>query len=146
MMHFHFAVGFRNHTLYEALPMRSNCSITASPALVVLSEIRILVSRFHCLLTALPQPPDTVVDVTMACVTLHNLMRTRYRAEHAALIDVETADHQLEAPPGRVIMNDDSSQPVIFGPESQHGKRVREYLKEYVSGPGAVVWQERNLQ
>ncbi|WAR29100.1 hypothetical protein MAR_002668, partial [Mya arenaria] len=45
---------------------------------VVENAFGILANRFRCLLTTLGMRPSTVTKTVMACMTLHNRMRTRY--------------------------------------------------------------------
>jgi hypothetical protein len=42
-------------------------------------ENGIMASRFRCMLTTMHQYPETVSKITLACFTLHNLIRIRYR-------------------------------------------------------------------
>ena len=42
----------------------------------------------------MPQNPNTVKAVVLATITLHNLIRRRYRHDHHGLADEEGPDHQ----------------------------------------------------
>ena len=46
--------------------------------------LRILANRFRCLLTTMAQEPHNV----LACVTLHNIIRTYYLVDHQGLADI----------------------------------------------------------
>ena len=62
---------------------------------VVESTFHILANRFRCLLTTMAQGPHNVMLVVLACVTLHNIIRTRYWADHQGLADEENNHGQL---------------------------------------------------
>ena len=44
---------------------------------VVENAFGITANRFRCLLTTMPQQPDTVTTVVLSCCVLHNLLRLR---------------------------------------------------------------------
>ena len=44
----------------------------------------ILVSRFRVMMTTIELPPETVRDVVMTCVVLHNILRSQYQGQHGA--------------------------------------------------------------
>ena len=54
----------------------------------------ILANRFRCLLTTMAQEPHSVTTVVLACVTLHNIIRTHYWAGHKGLADEEDNNHR----------------------------------------------------
>ncbi|WAR23545.1 hypothetical protein MAR_037238 [Mya arenaria] len=64
---------------------------------VVENAFGILANRFRCLLTTLEMRPSTVTKTVMACMTLHNLMRTRYPNIQNADLDREDEQGQFIA-------------------------------------------------
>ena len=58
---------------------------------VVENVFSILANRFRCLLTTIAQEPHMLV--VLASVTLHNVIRTHYRADHQGLADEEDNNH-----------------------------------------------------
>ena len=42
----------------------------------------ILVSRFRVMMTTTELPPETVRDVVLTCVVLHNILRNQYQDQH----------------------------------------------------------------
>ena len=58
---------------------------------VVENAFRILANHFRCLLmlTTMAKEPHSVTSVVLACVTLQNIIRTCYRADHQGLADEE---------------------------------------------------------
>ena len=42
----------------------------------------ILVSRFRVMMTTIELPPETVRDVVLTCVVLHNILKSQYQGQH----------------------------------------------------------------
>ena len=55
----------------------------------------ILAQRFRCLMSILPQRPDTVESIVLACVCLHNIMRVRYPGDPNIQLDQEDDAHEV---------------------------------------------------
>ena len=62
---------------------------------MVENTFRILNNHFTCLLITATQDPLSVKLVFLACVTLHNIIRTRYQVDHQGLSDQEDNDYRL---------------------------------------------------
>ena len=73
--------------------MMSNVSSTTN-YLRVLENTGILATRFRCILTAMAQEPHNVTSVVLACVTLHNIIRTHYQADHQGQAGEENNNHR----------------------------------------------------
>ncbi|XP_041369700.1 protein ALP1-like [Gigantopelta aegis] len=104
----------------------------------------ILANRFMCLLTTLRQKPDTVVAMVMACCSLHNIMRLRYKMFQNVMVDQENEDHQVVPGAWRDDVQLDDLE--ALGPgnlATNEAKKQRLYLKQYYNSPvGAVPWQK----
>ncbi len=91
----------------------------------------ILANRFRCLLTTMPQRPQTSQVIVLACICLHNLMRTRYPGEQNAVMDRQDADHNVIPGEWRQDRRQlDDSWTMSEGPATQVAKRQRDNLKE----------------
>jgi len=115
---------------------------------VVENAFGILASRFQCLLSTFRQKNvDTIEKIIMACVVLHNLLRTRYPGSQNILLDKEDLSHNWipgQWRQGRESLRD-ASRPAGVGNnrDARDAKAQRDYLKEYYNSPlGAVPWQE----
>ena len=60
---------------------------------LVENSFDILANYFRWLLPTIVQEPHNVTSVVLACVTLHNIIRTRYWADHQGLADEEDNNH-----------------------------------------------------
>lgn len=115
---------------------------------VVENAFGILAHRYRCLLTTIQLKPRNAVRVVKACMTLHNLLRTRYPHAHNAELDTEDDQHRLV--PG-AWREDAVLQDVEVegrGPRmTKAGKEQRAYFKHYfLSEAGRVPWQETAIQ
>ena len=113
---------------------------------VVENAFGILANRFGCLLTTMFQRPQHVQTIVLACVVLHNLMRTRYPGIQNALVDREDDDHNMvEGAWRRGNEFDDVGGPApARNRDTFLGKQQRDRLAAYWSSPvGAVAWQDR---
>ena len=108
---------------------------------VVENAFGILVSRFRVMMTTIELPPETVRDVVMTCVVLHNILRSQYQGQHGA------------QQPGGDVDDDVPGDGQLIGGAADGGhdrnpareaKRQRDYLKDYFNNEGAVAWQEYN--
>ncbi|XP_052769017.1 uncharacterized protein LOC128209156 isoform X1 [Mya arenaria] len=114
---------------------------------VVENAFGILANRFISLLTTLGMRPSTVTKTVMACMTLHNLMRTRYPNIQYADLDREDEQGQFIAGAWRdqAVLEDvqaAGNEPRLTGP----GKELRAYLKNYFCSPaGSVPWSSMIL-
>ena len=95
----------------------------------------------------MPQKPENVISIVLATVTLHNLIRRRYRQDHHGLADEDDPDHQVVQGGWR---NGDALTEMdnIQGGNSatRAGKKERLYLKSfYNSEAGAVPWQDNMI-
>ncbi|WAR25316.1 hypothetical protein MAR_011020 [Mya arenaria] len=111
---------------------------------VVENAFGILANRFRCLLTTLGMRPSTVTKTVMACMTLHNPMRTRYA-------NIQNADLDREDEQGQFIAGAWRDQAVLEDVQAAGnglrltgpGKELRAYLKNYFCSPaGSLPWQD----
>jgi hypothetical protein len=113
---------------------------------IVENAFGLLASRFRCLLTTMPQPPDTVISITMACVAMHNLIRKRYPTPaDIMLVDQENPETHAIIP-GAWRDNaqmDDMGDVARGNVATKSAKLQRLYLVEYFnSEAGSVSWQQ----
>ncbi len=113
---------------------------------IVENAFGILANRFRCLLRTLPQRVPTVISIVLACVCLHNLMRSRYPGPQNAVVDREDNHHNII--PGAWRETVDIPEVGNAGRRGNFATRdardQRDYLKAYYNAPiGAVEWQDR---
>lgn len=110
---------------------------------IVENAFGILANRFRAILGTMLQEPETVEDIVLACICLHNLMRIRYPAMQNPDIEHEDAEHQLVPGQWRDVANmNDMDQGLPVNP-SKAAKNQRVYYKHWVNSPaGSVPWQD----
>ncbi|XP_072169416.1 putative nuclease HARBI1 [Diadema setosum] len=107
----------------------------------------ILASRFRCMLTQMLQRPETVTNIVMACVILHNILRQRIPGEQNQLLDREDAQRNIIPGEWRQDTNmQDMEQRLVGNHTTRVAKLQRMYLKEYYDTVGAVGWQNRMVE
>jgi hypothetical protein len=82
------------------------------------------------------QRPERVTLIVQACCTLHNILRTRKVQDSAVDGPDEVAQEEMH------IYNVPQR---ANNWESNAGKMVREQLKTYFNGEGAVTWQNSKV-
>ena len=107
---------------------------------VVENAFGILASRWRCMLTTMPQRPETVQKIVVASCCLHNLLRRRkYPPEHGG-----PAYHRNVNIPGNQLP--DLGRPLGRNPGTTAAKAQRNALVEYFNSPaGCVPWQEDRI-
>ena len=102
---------------------------------VVENAFGILVSRFRVMMTTIELPPETVRDVVLTCVVLHNILRSQYQGQHGG------------QQPGGYDDDVNGDGWLISGAAdggrdrnpAREAKRLRDYLKDYFNNEGAVA-------
>ena len=102
---------------------------------VVENDFGILVSRFRVMITTIELPPETVRDVVLTCVVLHNILRSQYQGQHGG--QQPGGDDDDVPGDGRLIGG--AVDGVHDRNPAREAKRLRDYLKDYSSGLGR--WQ-----
>ena len=71
---------------------------------VVENAFGILVSRFRVMMTTTKLPPETMRDVGLTCVVLHNILRSKYQGQHGGQQPDDDDDDDDDVPgDGRLI-------------------------------------------
>ena len=111
---------------------------------VVENAFGILANRFQVFLSTMSQRPSTIRLITITCVLLHNLMRTRYPNLQSKLLDSEDGKGNMVAGAWRQGRNmGDCVNNKAPNLASQKGKDLRNLLKHWCNSPaGAVAWQQ----
>ncbi|XP_046575443.1 uncharacterized protein LOC124283430 [Haliotis rubra] len=122
-----------------------NCRLSRARR-VVENTFGILAMRFQIFLGSLNSTADRAEQITQACVTLHNMLRTRNRNSQMNLIDRGNEDCSLTQGEWRSctqLLDGDNRAARNVTPLD--GANQRNYLKDYFIGPGAVHWQEKMI-
>ena len=109
---------------------------------VVENAFGILVSRFRVMMTTIELPPETVRDVVLTCVVLHNILRSQYQGQHGGQRPGGDDDDDVPGD-GRLI-----GGAADFGRNrnpAREAKRLRDYLKDYFNNEGSVAWQDGRI-
>ena len=110
---------------------------------VVENAFGILVSRFRVMRTTIELPPETVREVVMTCVVLHNILRSQYQGQPAGQQPGEDDDDDVPGDCGFLIGG------AAGGGQDRNpareAKRQRDYLKDYFNNEEAVAWQDGRI-
>ena len=99
-----------------------------------------LVSRFRVMMITTELPPETVRDVVMTYVVLHNIPRSQYRGQHG----VQQPGDDDDVPGyGRLIGG--AADGGRDRNPARAAKRLRDYLKDYFNNEEAVAWQDGRI-
>ena len=107
---------------------------------VVENAFGILVSRFRVMMTTIELPPETVRDVVLICVVLHNILRSQYQGQHGGQ---QRRDDDDVPGDGRLIGG--TADVGRDRNPTREAKRLRDYLKDYFNNEGAVAWQDGRI-
>ena len=116
------------------LTKEANCR-TSRGRRVVENAFGILVSRFRVTMTTIELPPATMTEVILACLVLHNLLRSQYQGQHGG---EQPGDNDDVPGDGRLIDGAAGGGP--DGNTAREAKRLRDYLKDYFNNKEAVAW------
>ena len=101
---------------------------------VVENAFGILVSRFRVMMTTIELPSETVRDVVMTCVVLHNILRSQYQGQHGAQQPVGDDDDDDVPGDGRLIGG--AADGGRDRNPAREAKRLNDYLKDYFNNDG----------
>ena len=109
---------------------------------VVENAFGILVSRFRVMMTTIELPPETVRDVVLTCVVLHNILRSQYQGQHGGQQPGDDDDDEV---PGDGHLIGGAADGGRNKNPAREAKRLRDYLKDYFNNEGAVAWQDGRI-
>ena len=93
-------------------------------------------------MTTIELPPETVRDVVMTCVVLHNILRSQYQGQHGA--QQPGGDDDDDVPGDDRLIGGAADGGHDRNP-AREAKRLRDYLKDYFNNEGAVAWQDGRI-
>ena len=93
-------------------------------------------------MTTIELPPETVRDVVMTCVVLHNILRSQYQGQHGA--QQPGGDDDDDVPGDGQLIGGAADGGRDRNP-AREAKRLRDYLKDYFNNEGAVAWQDDRI-
>ena len=109
---------------------------------VVENAFGILVSRFKVMMTTIELPTETVRDVVLTCVVLHNIFRSQYQGQHDGQ---QPGDDDDDDVPGDGRLIGGAADGGSDRNPAREAKRLRDYLKDYFNNKGAVAWQDGRI-
>jgi hypothetical protein len=109
---------------------------------IVENAFGITAHRWRCMLTTMQQVPTTVTTIVKACLTLHNVHRSRH--------PIRVGEVDREGPDGNIIpgaWRDDiqltDNRNVVGNKTKKDAKKRRNYLCDYYNSEiGSVPWQD----
>ena len=107
---------------------------------VVENAFGILVSRFRVMMTTNELPPETVSEVVLTCVVLHNILRSQYQGQHGG--QHPGGDDDVPGDGWLIGGAADCGRDRNLAKEA---KRLRDYLRDYFNNEGAVAWQDGRI-
>ena len=110
---------------------------------VVENAFGILVSRFRVMRTTIELPPETVREMVMTCVVLHNILRSQYQGQPAG--QQPGGDDDDDDVPGDCGLIGGAAGGGQDRNPAREAKRQRDYLKDYFNNEGAVAWQDGRI-
>ena len=88
--------------------------------------------------------PDRAQEIVLAACALHNFLRHKFPSYTNCLLDREDdVNHEFVPGTWRSEGTLESVDPLHGNTSNGAAKKQREYLCDYVNGPGAVSWQDR---
>ena len=93
------------------------------------------------MLTTIELPPETVRDVVLICVALHNILRSQYQCQHGGQ---EPGDDDDDVPGDCRLIGGAAGGGPDRNP-AREVKRQRDYLKDYFNNEGAVALQDGRI-
>ena len=107
---------------------------------VIENAFGILVSRVRVMMTTIELPPETVRDVVLTCVVLHNILRSQYQGQHGGQQPGDGDDGDDVPGDGRLIGG--AADCGRDRNPAREAKRLRDYLKDYFNNeqwPGKMA-------
>ena len=112
---------------------------------VVQNAFGILVSRFRVMMTTIELPTETVREVVLTCVVLHNILRRQYQGQHGGQEPGDNGDGDDD--------DDDDDVPgdcrliggVAGGVPDRNPAREAKRQRDYFNNEGAVAWQDGRI-
>ena len=111
---------------------------------IVENMFGILANLFQCILGTMQQQPETVKSIVLACICLHNLMRSHYPGLQNAMINQEDNEHRPVPGAWRndALVLADMTRVHQGNLATMEAKRQRIYLTHYFNSlAGSVDWQ-----
>ena len=93
-------------------------------------------------MTTIELPPETVRDVVLNCVVLHNILRSQYQGHHGG--QQPGGDDDDDVPGDGRLIGGAADCGHDRNPAREE-KRLRDYLKDYFNNEGAVAWQDDRI-
>ena len=95
------------------------------------------------MMTTIELPPETVRDVVLTCVVLHNILRSQYQGQHGG--QQPGGDDDDDDVPGDGWLIGGAADCGRDRNPAREAKRLRDYLKDYFNNEGAVAWQDGGI-
>ena len=111
---------------------------------VVENAFCILVSRFRVMMTTIKLPPETVRDLILTCVVLHNILRSQCQGQHGGQQPGDDDDDDDDVPGDGCLIGGAADGGQERNP-AREAKILRDYLKYYFNNKGAVDWQDGRI-